>query len=234
MCEHLKVTIIHIYLDFTEMICLSKFDVLIDLYKDVPKTNILYILDMFGPQNLKILHELLNKHKSTILGKIQEMVDDSQIEIDPATTAKKKGKYYTLTKKMRAILHNDEQIIITSNSSESTELSKTELKKRFANMIRALGFQAHLISSLSAQFIEKSYGKEEESSKAPLKISRMIVGSCELGLNTREDFAEVMGIYDEFRQKLRKFDISKRKNAKNTMLMITLGGTKEDIGPSNS
>ncbi len=123
------------------MTLMPKFDEIIHLFKDVPKTNILYILDMFGPLNLQTMHELLKKHKSTILGKIQEMLDDNQIEIDPDATAKKKGKYYTLTKRMHEILHSDEKNIATSDKAEPLKLSKTEIGHRYANIIRAMGFQ---------------------------------------------------------------------------------------------
>lgn len=211
---------------------MPKFEEIIDLFKDVPKTNILYILDMFGPLNLQKMHVLLKKHKSTILVNIREMIEDDQIEIDPDATAKKLGKYYTLTSRIRSLLEEDTTVTVgKKDPAEHIALSPEEKNRRYANMVRAIGFQANLIANLTAQYLEENHHQIKDKVKNKEEVLGFLGGNCELGVNTLEEFEEIREIYEDFRQKLRKYDVSNRKNPKNTILMFMIGGTKEKIGP---
>ena len=200
------------------------------LFRDEFKANIMFVLDMFGPLDLKSIHKLLKKPKSTILGHLQKMVELKQIEIDEKISSSKK-KFYSLSLKTREIFDEEDEIILKQDTLSKAGLNTSEFVKSIANVQRTIGFQSNLIANLSANYLESNveFFNDLESNKEKL---RGFWGSTyELGINSEEDFKEIYSIIKEMSDKLKKFDKSKRKRSKETMLMFTISCPKERIGP---
>ena len=53
----------------------------------------------------------------------------------------------------------------------------------------------------------------------------------ELSVNSKKDYEEIKDIITEMNQKLLKFDTSKKKKAKQTLMMYLIAAPKEKIGP---
>lgn len=200
------------------------------LFQDEFKANIMFILDMFGPLDLKTIHSLLKKPKSTILGHLQKMLELKQIEIDEDKSSSKK-KFYTLSSKTREILDEEDEIMLKQDTLQKIGLNSQEFARIVANIHRTIGFQSNLISNLSANYFESNahFFDDLESNKE--KLQGFWGSTYELGINTEEDFKEVYSIIMEMNQKLKKFDKSKRKRSKRTMLMFTISCNKDAIGP---
>jgi DNA-binding MarR family transcriptional regulator len=202
------------------------------LFKDEFKANIMFILDIFGPLNLETLHNLLRKPKSTIFGHLKEMVELDQIEIDSKLTAEKTGKYYTLTPYIKELFNKEEDnITLKENTLNELGIPKEEFAKSIANVQRSIGFQTNLFSQLSAQYLEDHVDLFDNVQKNKEHLHGFFAGAYELLINSKEEYDEVQETFREFNKKLKKFDKSKRKTGKQTLLIFTLGVPKDKLGP---
>ncbi len=218
---------------------------IINLFKDETKANILFIIDMFGPLNLQMIHKLLQMPKSTVLGHLREMVNENLIQLDSDATEKKTGKFYAITKQIKDLVDkDDENITLTKGSLKKLGLPIKEAVRRVANAQRTIGYQAYLISRLTAQHIENSIHIFEMLNKNPddklTEEQKMTVQSAlggimgsiyELGIDSSEEFIDLKKIIDDFGEKLKKYTKSKRKHSKHTILMYLISSQKEQIGP---
>jgi len=204
-----------------------------ELFEDETKINILFILELFGPQNLEIVSELLNKAKSTIYGHISKMLELGQIQLDSTTTTQKRGKFYTLTPKVRKLLESTEEIAVNQNSINELGIPKDILIKRIANMQRSIGFQASLMLNLSAQYLERNIELFEDVKRHKEKLLGFYASIYELGVDSSEEYEELLEILKDFNEKLMKYDKTKKKNPKHNILMFLISTPRDKIGPQN-
>lgn len=206
-----------------------------ELFKDEFKANIMFILDMFGSQNLQTLHELLKKPKSTILGHLKEMVLLKQIELDSEMTANKTGKYYKLTPEIHETFdQEDGAISLKKNTLDELGLDKGDFVQSLANLMRTVGFQGNLMANLTAQYLEDNVHLFSDLEKNKQDLIGFFASLYELSLDSFEEYEEVYKIQKEFDGKLKKFYKGvdpNRKNSKHTLLMFVLGCPKDKIAP---
>jgi hypothetical protein len=103
--------------------------------------------------------------------------------------------------------------------------------KAIANVQRTIGFQANLFSQLSAQYLENNIELFDDVEKNKEHLRGFFAGNYELILNSDEEYKEVQEILRNIGKNLKKFDKSKRKKGKHTLLLFTLGVPKEKVGP---
>ncbi len=207
------------------------------LFKDEIKGNILFVLDMFGSQNLQTLHELLKKPKSTILGHLKEMVELDQIELDSKATAAKTGKFYKLSPEIHELFNReDDSVTLKEDSLEKENILPEDFAIGISNLLRTVGFQSNLIATLTAQYIEENSHFSKDIKKYKPQLMGFFAGIYELSLLSKEEFEDVYILQKEFNNKLKKYDKNvdkKRKNAEHTLLFLMLGCSKDNIDPKN-
>ena len=177
------------------------------LFEDEFKVNILFILDMFGPLNLETIHKLLDKPKSTILSHLKRLIELDQIEVDSKETAKKTGIFYTLTPRVKKLIVREE-IILNKNTIEELNIDKGEFIRRIANAERSIGFQANLLSQLTASYLEKNLHLLDDVEKNKEHLMGFFSNVYELSVNSRKDYEEIQEITEirQIKEKKRKTD----------------------------
>jgi DNA-binding MarR family transcriptional regulator len=207
-----------------------------EIFTDEIRGNILFVLDMFGSQNLQTLHELLKKPKSTILGHIKEMVEIGQIELDSKATAEKTGKFYQLSQEIHELFNRlDDNVRLQKDTLKKEKISKGELAISLSNLIRTVGFQANLIASLAGQYLEENADLFENPIDHKEDLAGFFAGIYELNLQSFDEVKEIYEIQQDYDKKLKKFDknLPDRKKAKYRMLFFMLGASKDKIDPRN-
>jgi hypothetical protein len=203
------------------------------LFEDELDANIMCLLDFFGPMKLETMHNLLGKAKTTILDHLKVMVEKNQIEVDKDLTAQKFGKFYALTPEIKEILNRDdeEEIVLKKDTLEELDVDKVEFVKAIANVQRTIGFQANLFSRLSATYLENNIDLFDDVEKNKEHLRGFVAGNYELIINSDEEFKEVQEILRNFSNNLKKYEKSKRKKGKHTLMVFMLGVPKEKVGP---
>ncbi|MBN2156662.1 MAG: hypothetical protein JW776_11530 [Candidatus Lokiarchaeota archaeon] len=204
------------------------------LFEDEVKTNIMFLIDMFGPLNLETMHELLNKPKSTLFGHLREMLAQNQIELDSIMTAEKTGKYYRLTEYVSSLLNDtDNEITLKKDTLKDSNIDKEDFVRMVANIQRVIGFQANLLSYLSAQYLERNINLFDDVSKHKKELLGFYASIYELRINSSEEMEEIRNILKDMNEKLKKFDRKHVDKYKRTLLMFLIASPKDRIGPKN-
>jgi hypothetical protein len=139
-----------------------------------------------------------------------------------------------LTPEIKEILNRDdeEEIVLKKDTLEELDVDKVEFVKAIANVQRTIGFQANLFSRLSATYLENNIDLFDDVEQNKEHLRGFFAGNYELIINSDEEFKEVQKILKTFSKNLKKYEKSKRKKGKHTLMLFMLGVPKEKVGPN--
>ncbi len=221
--------------NISEIVEMSFIEQITQLFENEFKTNILFILDRFGPLNLQTIHQLLKKSKSAILTHIKEMLNANWIEIDSEATAQQWGKYYKVTQYVKDLFKSNEPVVLTDEiiAELLLKITKEDLAKRIGNAQRSIGFQAYLLANLTAQYLENNPHFFENWRKHKEQLIGFSGSMYEIGLNSPEDYNEIKKIFNKFSEDLTKFEANEMNKSKNVLSVILLSSPTDKINPNN-
>lgn len=200
------------------------------LFEDEQKLNILFILNMFGPLNLEKISELLQKPKSTIHGHLVKMIQQNQIVLDSETTVAKRGKYYNISPEVAKLFKNQEEIAVNKEMFKELNISKERFLKRIANVQRSIGYQAALLASLSAAYIEHQVEALDNLDKKSDKLMGFYAGIYELEITSQKKWTKFHNLLEEFSKQLKEFEAKDQQKA--NLILFVQTNPIDKIGPS--
>ncbi|TFG18555.1 MAG: ArsR family transcriptional regulator [Promethearchaeota archaeon] len=201
------------------------------IFEDELNANILFLLDTFGPLNLQGIIEILKKPKTTVSDHLKKLVENNQIIIDEQSSSKKKIFYKLNPVISELINQEDESISMNNEIMDSLDIHKEDFVHSVANILRSIGFQANLFSRIGAQYLEDNIHLFSDIEKNKKKLRGFVSGMNELVIKNDEEYKEVWEILKDFENKLKKFEKSKRKKGRHSLMIFWVGVPKDIVGP---
>jgi hypothetical protein len=151
-------------------------EILEKIVLDEVSFGILLSLRFYGSLNLKKVAQLIGKPETTTIRHLKQLLGDRMIDIDAEKTASSWGKFYCLTKPLKAILAKDDMELqkreeeITKELAEYKNMTEEKLQEVFIKEITgkesleqtalkikySINFNANIQKMIINSFIEAS------------------------------------------------------------------------------
>lgn len=176
-------------------------------------SGILISLSIFGSLNLKELIELLGQSKTSTLRYLKELVISGDIVIDQDMTAKKWGKYYTLSPSLSQAFNSYEDFLSLISRSEDSIL--TFPSERLPSETAYVAKNLAEINSNFNLLLENHLKTSDPDSDLSKSVRNLLLNSLtDIALYSKEDEIEFIRIVKSFMVDLHQF--AKAQKAKRT------------------
>ncbi|NPD89313.1 MAG: hypothetical protein HGN29_11355 [Asgard group archaeon] len=169
---------------------------IIGLLEDETEFSIIIALFTFKSQNLKHLSRLLDIPESTLLRKLKNMIKNQIIMLDQETTINRRGKFYTLTPKVKRIL--DTPPSKPNDTAEDNRIFKIR-KSRLYIAISSINLQ---LAKMLARYIQIDPEIMTRKEKQGATSSQHTI----LNFQTLEEIYDFRKILQDFYRKIEKYE----------------------------